>query len=51
MLLGALGGGSATGTVSISPFVYGCAGAEYTASAGPVSTSLPRYITPIASAM
>src|SRR5215472_10528413 len=39
--------GSATGAAMISPLVYGCAGEPYTLSAGPTSTSLPRYMTPM----
>ena len=33
------------GTASINAFVYGCRGRLITASAGPDSTTRPRYIT------
>ena len=39
--------GSAVGADSIRPLVYGWAGRRYTSSAGPISTSLPRYMTPM----
>ena len=44
-------GGSGTGMESMSAFVYGCFGFATTSSAGPSSTILPRYMTPIRSAM
>ena len=44
-------GGSGDGETDTSAFVYGLRGERMTASAGPISMILPRYMTAIRSAM
>ena len=43
--------GSGSGTADRSATVYGCRGPSYSRSTRPISTSLPRYITPTRSQM
>ena len=43
--------GSGSGIADSNACVYGCAAAVYSSSAGPTSTSLPRYITATMSEM